>query len=65
MGMQVYKPSCVRFSPSADVLVAGDDSGSVVVYKITGVDTTVYSHKDQIDRLEKALAAKDAADDQH
>jgi len=43
----------------------GDDSGSVVVYKITGVDTTVYSHKDQIDRLEKALAAKDAADDQH
>lgn len=23
MGMQVYKPSCVRFSPSADVLVAG------------------------------------------
>jgi hypothetical protein len=41
-------PWCVRFSPSAHVVVAGDDTGCVCVYKLSGVDTTPYSSKDQV-----------------
>jgi len=58
-------PWCIRFSPNANVVVAGDNSGCVVVYKLSGVDSTKYSMKDQIERLEKALAAKDNADETH
>ena len=99
-------PWCVRFSPNANVVVAGDDSGCVSVYKLSGGDSTAYSHKEQVfaparplsptpfffrqvqsrcavgaewvrgrcrrltvqaqvERLEKALAAKDSAQDAH
>jgi hypothetical protein len=39
--------------------------GCVTVYKLSGVDTTSYSMQQQIERLEKALAAKDTAEESH
>lgn len=56
------RPSCVRFSPNCDVLVAGDSSGRVSVYALTGVDGSHFSAEEQVARLEKALAAKDSAE---
>jgi len=47
------------------VVVAGDDSGCVTVYKLSGVDTTSYTIQQQMERLEKALAAKDNAEETH
>ena len=53
---QVVVPWCIRFSPNANVVVAGDDSGCVSVYKLSGVDTTAYSHKDQVLALARPLS---------
>lgn len=45
---EVVVPWSIRFSPTANVVVAGDDTGCVCVYKLSGVDTTAYSTKDQV-----------------
>ncbi len=56
------KPSCIKLSPNSNVVVSGDNSGRVQVYRLSGIDDTQYTHEEQVARLEKALAAKDAAE---
>ena len=56
-------PWCIRYSLDANVVVVGDSSGLVTAYKLSGVDTNEYSAKEQVERLEKALASKDSAED--
>jgi WD40 repeat protein len=55
-----HKPTCIRFSPNTDVVVAGDNTGRVTVYRVSGIDDTKYTHEEQVARFDKALAAKDA-----
>ena len=43
MGMQVYKPSCVRFSPSADVLVAGWSTFPLFQFAIMRRESAVFT----------------------
>eukprot|EP00281_Chroomonas_sp_CCMP1168_P011036 CAMPEP_0206279230 /NCGR_PEP_ID=MMETSP0047_2-20121206/37914_1 /ASSEMBLY_ACC=CAM_ASM_000192 /TAXON_ID=195065 /ORGANISM="Chroomonas mesostigmatica_cf, Strain CCMP1168" /LENGTH=721 /DNA_ID=CAMNT_0053709171 /DNA_START=20 /DNA_END=2186 /DNA_ORIENTATION=- len=54
------RPTCIRFSPNSNVVVAGDDTGRVTVYRVSGIDDTNYTHEEQVARLDRALAAKDA-----
>mmetsp|Transcript_5976 Transcript_5976/g.13861 ORF Transcript_5976/g.13861 Transcript_5976/m.13861 type:complete len:746 (-) Transcript_5976:24-2261(-) len=56
------KPSCIKFSPNSNVVVSGDNTGRVQVYRLSGIDDTQYTPEEQVARLEKALAAKDAAE---
>jgi len=42
------RPSAVRFAPGADVLVAGDSAGRVTVYALRGIDSSSFSHAEQV-----------------
>ena len=53
------RPTCIRFSRNSDVVVAGDDTGRVTVYRVSGLDATKYTREEQVSRFDKALAAKD------
>mmetsp|Transcript_28201 Transcript_28201/g.63812 ORF Transcript_28201/g.63812 Transcript_28201/m.63812 type:complete len:738 (-) Transcript_28201:345-2558(-) len=52
------KPSSILFSPNSNVIVAGDSTGRVLVYRLLGFAES-HSHEEQVAKLEKALAAKD------
>lgn len=56
--MRVKKLSCVKFATQAQILVTGDDTGSVDVYKVHGLELGDALHQNrprELDMLKQAM----------